>query len=255
MPNPAIDLRGKQVFVTGGARGLGRAIAERLAGAGARIAITDLPGALDEADIPAGWSTHAVDLISRSAEDDLGAAIATLDRLDIVIANAGQVPPWRGIADLDIAEWDRVFRVNVTGMAMTLKVAATPLSASGGGSVVLMASINGFKAHPSQALYTATKHAVVGLMRAAALDLGRHGVRVNAIAPGPIATDALRARVETRHAAGGPSPADAFAAMVSETALGRIATADDVADAALYLASDLSGAVTGTVLPVECGLG
>jgi NAD(P)-dependent dehydrogenase (short-subunit alcohol dehydrogenase family) len=92
-------------------------------------------------------------------------------------------------------------------------------------------------------------------MRAAALDLGRKGVRVNALAPGPIATEALETRVIARHAAGGPSPDVAFAALADETALGRMSTEDNVADAALYLASDLSSAVTGTLLPVECGLG
>ena len=91
-------------------------------------------------------------------------------------------------------------------------------------------------------------------MRAAALDLGRSGVRVNALAPGPIATEALQSRIAHRHETGGPAPDDAFQALADETALGRIATEDDVADAALYLASDLSGAVTGTLLPVESGL-
>lgn len=250
-----IDLGGRQAFVTGGSRGLGRAIAGRLAEAGARIAISDHPDALAATDLPEGWTAHPVDLAADDAEGALARAVAGLDRLDIVIANAGQVPPWRRIADLDIAEWDRVFRINVTGIAMTMKAAAEPLAASGRGSAVLMASINAYRAHPSQTLYSATKHAVLGVMRAAALDLGPSGVRVNAIAPGPIATEALKARVETRHASGGPAPADAFAALAGETALGRMATADDIADAALYLASDLSGAVTGTLLPVECGLG
>ncbi len=250
-----IDLRGRQAFVTGGARGLGRRVAERLEAAGADIAITDHPNVLGTADgMPGSWSTVAVDLTAENAEEAVTAAINGLDRLDILIANAGVVPPWRRVAELDLVEWERVFRVNVTGMAMALKAAAPSLAASGRGVGVLMASINACRAHPEQILYTASKHAVLGLMRAAALDLGRSGVRVNALAPGPIATDALRARVASRHEAGGPSPDEAFAALAGETALGRMATEDDVADAALYLASDLSAGVTGTLLPVECGL-
>ena len=124
MPDQFINLDGRQAFVTGGSRGLGRAIAARLAEAGAAIAITDHPDALAGADLPDGWTAHPVDLLSGGAEVDLATAIGTLPRLDILIANAGLVPPWRGAADLDIAEWERVFRVNVTGIAMTLKAAA-----------------------------------------------------------------------------------------------------------------------------------
>jgi len=250
-----IDLKGRQAFVTGGARGLGRRIAERLDAAGSGIAIMDHPDALAAAgSLPADWATAAVDLAAENAEEALTAAIDGLDQLDILIANAGVVPPWRGVAELDLIEWERVFRINVTGIAMSLKAAASGLAASDHGAAVLMASINAYRAHPEQILYTASKHAVLGLMRAAALDLGRKGVRVNALAPGPIATDALKTRVTTRHAAGGPSPDEAFAALADETALGRMATEDDVADAALYLASDLAAGVTGTLLPVECGL-
>jgi NAD(P)-dependent dehydrogenase (short-subunit alcohol dehydrogenase family) len=119
---------------------------------------------------------------------------------------------------------------------------------------VLTASINGYRAHGEQILYTATKHAVVGLTRAAALDLGQRGVRVNALAPGPIATEALQGRIRSRHAAGGPALDEALAAFAGQTALGRMATEADVAAAALLLACDLSAGVTGTILPVECGL-
>ena len=249
-----VDLAGRQAFITGGARGLGRRIATRLAQAGAQIAVTDHPDALAAATLPAGWDCVAVDLCDLDAESALADAVAGFASLDILIANAGVVPPWRGVAELDIAEWERTFRINVTGMAMALKAAAPALARSGRGAAVLMASINAYRAHPAQILYSASKHAVLGLMRSAALDLGRSGVRVNALAPGPIATEALVSRIETRHAGGGPAPGAALADLAAETALGRMATEDDVADAALYLASDLSGAVTGTLLPVECGL-
>ncbi len=250
-----INLTGRQAFVTGGARGLGRRIAGRLAEAGAGITVTDHPDALAAATLPDGWQSVPIDLCDTDAETALAHAVAGLDRLDILIANAGVVPPWRGIADLDFAEWERTFRINVTGMAMALKAAAPALARSDKGAAVLMASINAYRAHPAQILYSTSKHAVLGLMRAAALDLGRSGVRVNALAPGPIATEALLGRVAARHAGGGPTPDAALAELAGETALGRMATGDDVADAALYLASDLSGAITGTLLPVECGLG
>ncbi len=253
-PPPRI-LNGRSAVITGGARGLGRAIADLFEAAGAQITICDLPDVLKQTDVPENWWAEPLDLATAEAEEYLATVATDLRAVDIVVANAGVVPPWRRIADLDRGEWDRVFAVNVWGAAATLKAFAPALARSDRASAILMASINGYRAHPDQTLYTATKHAVVGLMRAAALDMGRDGIRVNALAPGPIATDALQGRIATRHAQGGPAPDDAIAALAAETALGRIATAQDVANAALYLASDLSAGVTGTLHPVECGLG
>ncbi|MGR3504103.1 SDR family NAD(P)-dependent oxidoreductase [Pseudaestuariivita sp.] len=249
-----IDLGGRTALVTGGARGLGRAIAGLLAGAGASVVVVDLAESLDAAALPGDWQRHALDLTHDNAEAELTAYVAGLARLDILIANAGMVPPWSRIGALDLGAWDRAFALNVRGVALSLKAAAPALAQSPFGSAVMMASINSYRAHPDQALYTSTKHAVLGLMRAAALDMGRDGTRVNALAPGPVLTDALRARIEARAEAGGPPAPDALAALNAETALGRIATERDVARAACFLASDLASGITGVCLPVACGL-
>lgn len=248
-----IDLTGKTALITGGARGLGRAIATALAGAGARICVLDLPETLATAEVPTDWTVLPLDLAAPEADASLREALAGLDRLDILIANAGRVPPWRRIAALDMEEWDAVFALNVRGVALTLSAAASHLKATQG-AAVLMASINGYKAHADQALYTATKHAVLGLMRAAALDMGRDGVRVNALAPGPILTEALRGRIDARAANGGPTAKQAIAALQAETALNRLATETDVANAACFLASPLAAGITGVCLPVEAGM-
>ena len=175
-------------------------------------------------------------------------------RLDIVVCNAGMVPPWRGIAAVDLAEWDRVFAVNARGVAARMK-AAVPHLASRGDAVIAMSSLLGCRAHPAQAAHVASKHAVLGLVRAAALDLGRHGIRVNAIGPGSVATEALLARMAARAEAGIAPPVEqALAAAAKETALGRMATAEDVARTAVCLASDLASGVTGQIVPVEGGL-
>lgn len=245
-------LDGRTAVVTGAAHGLGRRIAERFAAEGARVVAVDRAAA-DGA--PPFAESHVLDLAATDAQARLAGIAADLGAVDVLAAVAGVVPPWRRIAALDAAEWDAVLRVNVWGTAVALKAFAGALAASGRGSAILMASINGYRAHPDQALYTASKHAVVGLMRAAALDLGRDGIRVNALAPGPVATEALVGRVAARHAAGGPAPKAAFAALAGETALGRIASEEEVAAAALFLASDLSTGTTGVLLPVECGLG
>lgn len=248
----AQDLSGRLAVVTGASRGLGRAIAERLATAGAQIVAVDLATALTA--VPGDWTAVALDLSEPDAQERLADLARGVGRADIVVANAGLVPPWRGMADLDAADWQRVMTVNVWGVAATIGAFADALAASQRGSAIAMASINGYRAHPKQVLYTASKHAVIGIVRAAALDLGPRGVRVNALAPGPIATEALVGRVEARHRAGGPAPDAALAALAGDTALRRLATAEDVANVAHFLAGDASAGMTGAVFPVEAGL-
>jgi len=236
-------LDGKVAAVTGGARGLGAAICAEFRAAGAAAAALDIAGAepcdvTDEASIAAA----------------LARVVAAHGRLDIVVCNAGVVPPWRGIEALDLEEWDRVFAVNVRGVAATMKAAVPHLKARGG-AIIAMSSIMGYRAHAAQAAYVASKHAVLGLVRAAALDLGRHGIRVNAIGPGSVATEALLGRMAARAEAGiAPPVAEALAAAARDPALGRMVTEQDVARTALYLASDLASGVTGQIVPVEGGL-
>jgi NAD(P)-dependent dehydrogenase (short-subunit alcohol dehydrogenase family) len=117
-----------------------------------------------------------------------------------------------------------------------------------------MASLNAWRGDGNIASYVASKHAVLGIARSAAIDLGRRGIRVNAIAPGPIATEALLSRMQNRAQGGGLAVEDALTAAASITSLGRIATAADVAGTALFLASDLSLGITGQLLPVDGGL-
>lgn len=246
-------LEGKVAWVTGAAAGLGSAIASRLADAGAAGLAFDVAG--KSLSLPQGWVLQQGDVTS---ERDLAKAAATIrrrfGRLDIVVANAGVVPPWHDIEALDFDEWEKVFAVNVRGVAATIKY-AVPLMKSGGGAIVAMGSLNSRRAHPKQCLYTASKHAVLGIVRSAALDLGRYGIRVNALAPGPIATDALLQRLEERAAAGGPSPEELRKQFSEDTALRRMATESDVARAALFLASPQSDGITGQILPVDAGLG
>jgi len=251
---PLPDLNGRHAVVTGGASGIGRAIARRFFDLGARVSVIDLASALGRTQPSDAWSAHALDLGAHDSLERLRALYSDVV-VDIVVANAGVVPPWRRVAELDADEWQRVMAVNTWGVAATLGALAPALAASGRGSAIVMASINGYRAHPAQVLYTASKHAAIGIMRAAALDLGKQGVRVNALAPGPIATQALQERLARRAAEGGPAPDAALAGMSEETALQRLATEEDVANAAAWLASDGSAGITGAVLPVEAGLG
>lgn len=240
-------LEGAFAAVTGGGRGLGAGIARRFAAEGARGAVLDLPSAL--AEVADGWDGIPVDVRD---EESVRQAFAGVDRLDVLVAAAGIVPGWAGIADTDLDHWDEVFAVNVRGMAATLKHAAPVLA--DGASVVLIGSLNSWRGDPNIASYVASKHAVLGITRSAALDLGRRGIRVNALGPGPVATGALLDRMATRERERGIPVAVALERAAEQTALGRIVTVDEVADAALFLASRLSSGITGQLLPVDAGM-
>ena len=236
-------LADKTVAVTGGARGIGAGIVRRFDAEGARGVVLDvLP-----AELPPGWTSHLVDVRD---DDAVATAFGTLGTIDVLVAAAGIVPGWRGVAELDLDEWDDVFAVNVRGIASTIKHARL----GHGGTIVAIGSLNSWRGDPNLTTYVATKHAVLGIVRSAALDLGRHGVRVNAIGPGPIATEALIERVKRRELERGIPVEEALAAFARQTALGRIATVDEVAAAALFLASDLSSGVTGHLIPVDAGI-
>lgn len=237
-------------LVTGGAQGLGAAIARIFARAGAVGSVVDL----ETGECEAGWTALAADVTD---EEDVEKAVAEtvrcFGRLNVVVANAGVVPPWSDTPNLDLAALDSTLAVNVRGVAATLKHGARAMTEAGG-SIVVMASMNAWHALPAQSAYTASKHAVLGLVRTAALDLGGRGIRVNAIAPGPVATDALRRRLAIREREGGLSVEDAMRQAAAGTALGRMVTEYDVAGAALFLASDLSSGITGALVPVDAGL-
>lgn len=243
---------GRRAIVTGGSRGIGAAVVRHLAAAGAAGYVFDLPSPV-ASGTPEHWSALDVDVRDEHAvEAAFARAAAELDGLDVVIAAAGIVPAWSATDNLDLREWDEVFAVNARGVAATIKHAARRIA--DGGSIVAVASLNAYRGDPNIASYVASKHAVLGIVRSAALDLGGRGIRVNAVAPGPIATAALLARMQRRERDGGLAVDAALQQAAELTALGRLATVDDVAAATLFLASDLAGGVTGHLLPVDGGL-
>jgi NAD(P)-dependent dehydrogenase (short-subunit alcohol dehydrogenase family) len=241
-------LTGKSAVVTGGASGIGLAIVRTLAASGARGTVVDVrsPSA---GTLPDGWTSVEADV-----RDDASVATAMepIGDIDVLVLAAGIVPPWRGLTGFDAQEWTDVLGVNVFGVASTFAHAIGHLR--DGAAVVAIASLNSWRGDANIPAYAASKHAVLGIVRSAALELGRRGVRVNAIAPGPIATEALLARMARRERELGTPVPDALEAAAEMTALGRMATVDDVARVALFLASDLSSGVTGHMIPVDGGL-
>lgn len=244
-------LAGKTAVVTGGANGLGEGIVRAFASAGARGVVLDLPSALKD-DAPPGWTSLGADV-----RDDAAVAAAfeeiadTHPTVDVIVAAAGIVPGWADVASIDLEQWDDVFGVNVRGLLSTIQYALPLMPA--GGAIVAIGSLNSWYGDPNLTTYVASKHAVLGIVRSAARDLGRRGIRVNAIGPGPIATDALLSRMSRRERELGIPVSEALDAAASRTALGRMATIEEVAGAALFLASELSSGITGHLLPVDAG--
>jgi NAD(P)-dependent dehydrogenase (short-subunit alcohol dehydrogenase family) len=224
-------LAGRRALVTGGASGIGAAIVARFAAEGAVGVVLDVADAAP----PDGWTARRADLRDETT-------LAIDEPLDIVVAAAGIVPPWSRIAELDLTQWDEVFAVNARGVAATLKHAAPCLR--DGGAIVVIASLNSWRGDPNLAVYAASKHAALGLVRSAALDLGGRGIRVNAIAPGYITTEIT---------AGLPDAARD--AILAGTPLGRLGDPADVARAVRFLVSDAASFITGDVLAVDGGLG
>ena len=245
-------LSGRVAVVTGGANGIGAAIVRVFAEAGARGAVIDQGGATPV--VPEAWRAFTADVSdARSLEAAFSSVVGKFERLDVVVANAGVVPPWTSTARIDLDEWEQVFSVNVRGVMLTVRQAVRAMTGHGG-AIVAMSSLNGWRGDPHIPAYVASKHAVVGLVRSVAADVGRLGIRVNAVAPGPIGTDALLARMAARSASGGLPVEEALEKASASAALGRMATVDEVADAVLFLASDLSSGITGQLLPVDAGI-
>lgn len=252
MTTPPPMLFGRRALITGGGNGIGAATAARFAQAGARGVVLDLAAALPS-DLPEGWSALAVDVRDEdSVATAVRSAAATLGGLDAVVAAAGVVPSWQPPAEMDLADFERVLAINVLGVAATVKHTAPLLGP--GATITVIGSLNSWRGDPNIAAYAASKHAALGIVRSAALALGPAGVRVNAVAPGPIATDALRSRMSTRREATGLDVEEAIAAAGRSTALGRIASTDEVVNVIAFLTSDLSSGMSGQLLNVDGGI-
>jgi 3alpha(or 20beta)-hydroxysteroid dehydrogenase len=243
-------LAGRTAVVTGGANGIGAAIVRVLADAGvARGAVLDLRSTLGDAELPGGWIAVDVDL--RDA-GHTAAAFATvrdaLGTIDVLVAAAGVVPLWTGVESMELSEWDDVVDVNARGVLCSMRESLPAMPEDG--AIVVIASQNAWRGSAVLPSYAASKHAVLGLVRSAALELGPRGIRVNAVGPGSVATDAYRSRLARREHEGGPPVADALARDAGFTALKRLVTAEEVANGVLFLASPLASGVTGHILPV-----
>jgi meso-butanediol dehydrogenase/(S,S)-butanediol dehydrogenase/diacetyl reductase len=251
-------LAGKRTVVTGGASGIGRAIARALSGAGARIAVTDRDG---EAAARVAREIGAAAIADQLDVTDAAATARIFDRLqaewggvDIVCANAG-ISTMNRVVDLTEAEWDSNMAVNAKGVFLTNQAAVRRWQkAQSPGVIVNTASLAGKIGAPFLAHYSASKFAVVGFTQALAREVSKDGIRVNCVCPGFVATSMQQREIEWEAKLRNMKPADVRAEYISLTPLGRIQEPEDVADIVVFLASDLSRFLTGEAINASGGV-
>lgn len=254
MSQDPFSIAGRTALVVGASSGIGLACARAIASAGARLVMAgpDQAGGDTLARDIAAETGAEVSYIEADVRDEaqmaamVAAAVDRLGGLDIAMNNAGIPGPAGPVQDMQIEDFDNLFAVNVRGTWLGLKYQIPHMLTAGKGSIINLASTAALGGLPFVAPYAATKHAVAGLTRSVAIELAPRGIRVNAIAPGPVDTGLLATMRQRR--------ADVGVTAGARVPMERIAQPEEMAGAVLWLASDASSFVTGTIVSIDGGV-
>ena len=244
-----MDLSGKRVLITAAAQGIGQASVQAYLAAGAEVFAADInAGALDALE---GAHKHVLDVTDAAAIERLAKQLGPLD----VLFNCAGVVHSGTILECEEKDWNFALNLNVTAMYRMIRAFLPGMLGSGGGSIINMASVaSSVKGVPNRFAYTASKAAVIGLTKSVAADYVRQGIRCNAICPGTVDSPSLRQRIAEQALEQGRSEAEVYQAFVDRQPMGRIGSAEEIAQLALYLASDASSYTTGTVQVIDGGM-